>query len=101
MSPRSRWGAPYGFESTAEDPSSHNTNRPGVFDGPAFEWVKEDAVRNAVALEAVRRFAAEYGRMPTRDSWAAAGMSPCERTVRKRFGSFRAAMEEAGVQPRT
>ncbi len=72
----------------------------GVFDGPAFEWVTEDAVRDAVALEAVRRFAEEYGRMPTQESWAAAGMSPCERTVRKRFGNFRAAMEEAGVQPR-
>jgi hypothetical protein len=39
--------------------------------------------------------------MPTRDSWTAAGMSPCDRTVRKRFGSFRAAMErlDAWGQP--
>jgi len=39
----------------------------------------------------------EYGRMRTQDSWTAAGMSPCERTVRKRFGSFQAAAEAAGI----
>jgi hypothetical protein len=37
--------------------------------------------------------------MPTQDSWTAAGMSPCERTIRKRFGSFQAAFDEAGHEP--
>ena len=85
------------FESVWVDPSSHFTNRPGVFGGPAWEWETEDSARDATAIEAVRRFVDEYGRMPTQDSWTAAGMSPCERTVRKRFGSFQAAAEAAGI----
>jgi hypothetical protein len=82
-------------------PSSHHTNPPGVFEGPTFEWATEDSVRDAEALEAVRRFAEDYGQVPTQASWAAAGMSPCERTVRKRFGSFRAAMAAAGIDLNT
>ena len=77
------------------DPSSHFTNRPGVFSGPAFDWLTETAERDAEALDAVRRFVADHGTMPTQDSWTASGMSPCERTIRKRFGSFRAAADEA------
>ena len=65
----------------------------GVFGGRAFEWITQAAERDAEALAAVRRFVDEFGVMPSKDSWTAAGMSPCERTVRKRFGSFRAAME--------
>jgi hypothetical protein len=64
-----------------------------VFGGRAFEWITEAAERDAEALAAARRFVDEFVVMPTRDSWTAAGMSPCERTVRKRFGSFRARME--------
>ena len=82
------------------DPSSHFTNRSGVFSGPPWEWETEDSARDADALEAVRRFVSEYGQIPTQDSWAAAGMSPCERTVRKRFGSFRAAVEVASAGDR-
>lgn len=44
----------------------------------------------------VAHFVEEHGLTPTRDSWTAARMSPSERTVRKRFGSFRAAAEAAG-----
>lgn len=80
------------------DPSSHNTNRSGVFGGASWEWIIEDNARDAQALDAVRRFVADRGELPTQDSWAAAGMSPCERTIRKRFGSFRAAAEGAGIQ---
>ncbi len=54
-----------------------------------------DAARDAEALEAVRRFVEEHGRLPTEDSWTAAGMRPCERTIRKRFRNFRAAAEAA------
>jgi hypothetical protein len=79
------------------DPSSHFTNQPGVFGGPAWERETEESSRDANALDAVRRFVSEHGTMPTQDSWTAAGMSPCERTVRKRFGSFRAAAEAVGI----
>jgi len=79
------------------DPSSHNTNPPGVFGGPSLEWLTEDAARSAEALDAVSRFIELHGQAPTQDSWTAAGMSPCERTVRARFGSFRAAAEVAGL----
>jgi len=58
----------------------------------------EDAARDAEALDAVRRFVEEHGRLPTQDSWTAAGMSPCERTVRKRFGSFQAAGDQARIR---
>ena len=80
------------------DPSSHYPNPPGVFDGAPWEWMTEDAARDTEALEAVGRFVAEHGRLPTQDSWTAASMSPCERTVRNRFGSFRAAADAAGVR---
>lgn len=81
------------------DPSSHNTNPPGVFAGPAWEWETEDSARDAEALEAVRHFIEDHGRVPPQDSWTAAGMSPCERTIRKRFGSFRAGAESCGLDP--
>jgi hypothetical protein len=79
------------------DPSSHNTNPPGLFGGPSLEWLTEDAARNAEALDAVSRFIEQHRMVPTQDSWTVAGMSPCERTVRARFGSFRAAADGAGL----
>ena len=81
------------------DPSPHNTNPADVFGGPAFRWQTKDSARDSEALDAVRRFVQEHGHMPTQDSWAAAGVTPCERTVRQRFGSFRAAVEAAGLAP--
>jgi hypothetical protein len=48
------------------------------------------------ALEAIRQFIADHGRQPTAESWQAAQMSPCEKTIRRRFGSFRQAIERAG-----
>jgi hypothetical protein len=68
-----------------------------VFSGPILEWVTEDTARDAEAVEAVRRFVEDHRRLPTEDSWTAASMSPCERTVRSSFGSFRAAAEAAGL----
>jgi hypothetical protein len=70
------------------DPSSYNTNPPGVFNGPVLEWVTEDTARDAEAVEAVRRFVEDHRRLPTEDSWTAAGMSPCERTVRSSSAAF-------------
>jgi hypothetical protein len=70
---------------TLVDPSSDNTNPPGVFGGPALEWLTEDAVRDAEVLDAVSRFIEHHRQLPTQDTWTSAGMSPCERTVRARF----------------
>jgi hypothetical protein len=49
------------------------------------------------ALEAIRRFLEEFGQRPTARTWAATGMRPCEKTIRTRFGSFRAAIQAAGI----
>ena len=35
--------------------------------------------------------------MPDQHSWAAPRMTPAEKTIRNRFGSFKAAIEAAGV----
>ncbi len=78
---------------------------PGHYPHRARSWgsgirfaLTEDRSRDAAALDALRRFVEEFGQMPTQDSWTAAGMSPSERTVRKRFCSFRAAIDAAGVE---
>jgi hypothetical protein len=75
------------------DPSSHNPNPPGVFEGSPWEWITEDSARDGEALEAVREFIERYGAMPNQRSWAAASIRPAEKTIRSRFGSFRAAIE--------
>jgi len=38
------------------DPSSHNTNPPGVSIGSVLEWVAEATARDAEAVVAFRRF---------------------------------------------
>jgi hypothetical protein len=76
-------------------PRSHTTNPPAVFDGPTFDWPTESDSRDEEALAAVRRFIAEHGPEPNQNSWTDARMSPCERTIRRRFGSFEAATELA------
>jgi hypothetical protein len=48
-----------------------------------------------LALAAIRNVIDEHGERPTADSWTAAGMCPSEKTIRNRFGSFRAAAEAA------
>jgi hypothetical protein len=50
-----------------------------------------------LALDALRRFVAETGAVPTAASWTAAGMSPSEKTIRRRFGSLRVAALQAGL----
>ncbi len=44
-----------------------------------------------LALEAVRQFIEDHRQVPTAELWAAAGLTPSEKTIRRRFGSFRAA----------
>jgi hypothetical protein len=52
-----------------------------------------------VALAAIRDFIAKHGKRPIAKSWTAAGMTPCEKTIRTRFGSFQAALEMALGNP--
>jgi hypothetical protein len=40
---------------------------------------------------------AEHGTSPTAASWTHAGMSPSEKTIRRHFGSFKAAVQCAGI----
>jgi hypothetical protein len=49
------------------------------------------------ALDSIRGFIGAYGARPTAESWTAAGMTPSEKTIRRRFGSFRAAAEQAAL----
>ena len=104
------------------DPSSHNKNPANVFGGVDFELGvpgpaaalseagyadneqcecrdddgKEVAeARDTEALAAVSRFIEEFGVEPNQYTWAAAGVSPSGKTVRRRFGSFRAAYSES------
>jgi HNH endonuclease len=61
-------------------------------------WVDLNGKRTSDhALEAVRRFVALRGTSPTAASWTHSGMSPSEKTIRRRFGSFKAAVQCAGI----
>lgn len=51
--------------------------------------------RGAEVLDAVRRFVENHRTVPTVRAWRAAAMSPTERTIRRRFGSFRMAVRRA------
>ena len=57
----------------------------------------ECGIDEEVALQAVRDFIARFGTRPTAESWATAGMTPSEKTIRRRFGSFRMAVAAAGM----
>ena len=79
------------------DPAIHNSNT-SVFGGRAIGLHSDDAVAGDRALEAVRQFLTERGSIPTAASWTAARMSPSEKTIRRRFGSFRAAALQADLE---
>jgi len=76
---------------------SYVAARPKVYTGSAFR-IRND--RDEAVLEDVRRFVEIDGYRPDQDSWAAAGLRPSERTVRRRFGSFAAALAAAEVPRR-
>jgi hypothetical protein len=76
------------------DPAIHNSNT-FEFGGLRLGWNGSRA--SDQALEAVGRFVAERGTSPTAASWTHAGMSPSEKTIRRRFGSFKAAVQCAGI----
>jgi hypothetical protein len=46
---------------------------------------------------ALRKFVDQRGRLPTAESWTEAAMRPSEKTIRRRFGSFRGAIQRAGL----
>jgi len=79
------------------DLSSHNTNPPGVFDGTPYELRDSSDDRDEEALAAMRAFVEEFEVRPTAEAWTAAGMTPSEKTIRRRFGSFRSAVARANA----
>ncbi len=75
------------------DPDIQNSNTL-KFRGPLLRAPAADQrLPDDDVLEAVRQYFQRFGSAPTAESWAAAGFSPSEKTVRRRFGSFRAAIE--------
>src|SRR5712692_3357424 len=77
----------------------YTTRTPFEFGGRRLRLGLNGSRASDQALEAVRRFMAERGTLPTAASWTRAGMSPSEKTIRRRFGSFKAAVQCAGAQP--
>jgi hypothetical protein len=73
-------------------------NHPDVFGGSPYEVADAGDARDREVLEALRQFVESQGGPPTQESWTAAGFSPSERTVRRRFGSFQAAVAAAGLE---
>ena len=49
------------------------------------------------AVAALREFVDQRGRLPTAESWTEAAMRPSEKTIRRQFGSFREAIQRAGL----
>ena len=82
------------------DLSSNNTNPPGLFDGEAVPISGVADTRIAEAVAALRRFVAEHGSLPTAESWTDAAMRPSEKTIRRRFGSFKVAVATAMIDPK-
>ena len=79
------------------DPDIHNTNTP-AFRGRLLQAPEcEGRIGEDLALAAVAGFIQKFGTRPTANSWRAAGMSPSEKTIRRRFGSFGAAIEAASA----
>jgi hypothetical protein len=82
------------------DLSSHNTNPPGVFDGQAVPLSDVSDTRIAESVAALRRFVAQHGSLPTAEGWTEAAMRPSEKTIRRRFGSFKVAVATAMIDPK-
>ena len=81
------------------DPSSRHKNRSDEFKGASYQVSDVLSDREEGILDSVRRFVAEHNRLPDQRTWTAAAMTPSEKTVRNRFGSFRAAATAAGAEP--
>ncbi len=91
------WSTVIGSPDVVVDLSSHNANPPGVFHGEAVPLSDVADTRVAESVAALRRFVAEHGSHPTAGSWTEAAMRPSEKTIRRRFGSFREAIQRAAL----
>src|SRR5207244_1452232 len=79
------------------DPAIHNSNTRKFRGGRlAVPTTEDHRFPEELVLEAVRRFMEDHQQVPTAELWTAAGQSPGEKTIRRRFGSFRAAARLAG-----
>ena len=88
---------PFRYDRDLVDLSSHNTNPPGVFDGEAVSLSDVADTRIEESVAAIREFAAEHSSLPTAESWTEAAMRPSQKTIRRRFGSFRDAIQRAAL----
>jgi hypothetical protein len=77
------------------NPRLRHKNYVAEFGGPCYRVASACEERDSLALDAVQQFIEERGQVPTEYSWTAAGITPSERTVRRRFGSFAAAVQAA------
>lgn len=57
--------------------------------------VADTRIEESVA--AIREFVAGHGSLPTAESWTESSMRPSEKTIRRRFGSFREAIQQAAL----
>ena len=91
------WSTCIGSLDVVVDPAIHNSNTRRFRGSRLRTLAGNHRIDEEIALEAVRDFIVRFGAPPTAASWAAAGMTPSEKTIRRRFGSFRAALEAAGL----
>lgn len=86
----------YAKEGNLLDPAIYNSNT-REFRGTRLSVPETDQrVDEGDALEAIREFVDVYGTRPTAEAWTAAGMTPSEKTIRRRFGSFAVAIRALG-----
>ncbi len=80
------------------NPAVHNSNTSKFKDQRlAVPHANDHRFPKDLALKAVRQFIQDHGLPPTPESWTAAGMTPSEKTIRRRFGSFQAAAKMVGA----
>ena len=79
-------------------PRSNIPNHLNVFVGEQVPIGDFHHDRETFAIAAIREYVERIGQLPTGEAWVAAGMKPSEKTIRRQFGSFRAAIQEAGLK---
>lgn len=77
---------------------SNNPNHLSVFVGEQVPIGDFRLDHETFAMAAIREYVERIGQLPTGEAWVAAGMKPSEKTIRRQFGSFRAAIQEAGLK---
>ena len=90
----------HGYDGWAEGNLATNgisCSAPFIFDGAAVPLSDVADARSEECVAANREFVAEPCSLPTAESWTEAGMRPSEKTIRRRFGSFREAIQCAAL----